>query len=275
VRPGQSIETGDGATVEVRYPDGTRLTVGEASELSLQANREKKDPAKRYFLRFGEVAGGVTPQPDGAPLRVTSVEGIARVEGTRFRITAGSGRTRLEVTRGRVRLTRRSDGKYVSVSAGEYAVAAAGVELAVKPLRAPVQPVQPKPPEMAVVSLTLIYSETGKTVPGFDPIQDGAVLDLNSLSSRKLNVRANVRGSPGSVTFWFDDKLLYTENGAPFMLAGDSSGPGGRTYGSWTPPPGAHTLRVTPFSEPVEGHSRPGGGEAGKSHEVRFEVVEK
>ena len=58
----------------------------------------------------------------------------ARVLGTKFTLAAATNATRLEVTEGGVQLTRSSDNMAVKVGSGQYAVAAAGYELAAQPL---------------------------------------------------------------------------------------------------------------------------------------------
>lgn len=115
-----------------------------------------------------------------------------------------------------------------------------------------------------VIGLTLINADTDQPVAGFDPIPDGAVLDLAKLPSRNLNIRANTRPAlVGSVRFVLDDKAVKTEDTAPYALGGDRDG----DYGPWTPAPGGHTLAVTAHSEPKA------GGVASKPLTIRFMVT--
>jgi hypothetical protein len=57
----------------------------------------------------------------------------ARVIGTRFALSVTTNSTRLDVTEGKVRFTRDSDSKFVKVSTGHYAIAAADSQLASLP----------------------------------------------------------------------------------------------------------------------------------------------
>ena len=117
-----------------------------------------------------------------------------------------------------------------------------------------------------VTSLTLINAETGKPVAGFDPIPDGATLNLSTLPTRRLNIRANTSPSRvGSVRFVLDGQSYQLENNAPYALAGNR----GSTYYAWTPSVGSHTLRVTPYS------ASGGKGSAGTAKTVDFKVVER
>ena len=85
-----------------------------------------------------------------------------------------------------------------------------------------------------VTSLTLIDAVTGEPVAGFDPIPDGATLNLSTLPTRRLNIRANTSPSRvGSVRFTLDGRSIL-ENNAPYALARNR----GSTY-STTPGPRA------------------------------------
>jgi MYXO-CTERM domain-containing protein len=94
-----------------------------------------------------------------------------------------------------------------------------------------------------VDSFTLIDADTDQ--PTIDPLADGATVNLAFLSSKNLNIRANVSGSPASVVFDLDGQTGYrVENTAPFALEGDTGG----DYAPWTPALGSHTLTATPFT---------------------------
>ena len=99
-----------------------------------------------------------------------------------------------------------------------------------------------------VTSLSLIASATGEAVAGYDPIPNGAVLNLVELPEQ-LSVRANT--SPqrvGSVSFDLNGDALRTENYSPYAIAGDA---GDSTLFPWTLPAlGEHSLSVTPYTGP-------------------------
>jgi hypothetical protein len=118
----------------------------------------------------------------------------------------------------------------------------------------------------AVVNLTLIDADTDQPMAGFDPLNDGAVLNLGTLPTRNWNLRANtVPATVGSVRFGLDGNPNYrTESAAPYALAGDSGG----NYAPWTPAVGPHSVEATPYE--LAG----GGGSAGASHLVTFTVLD-
>jgi CubicO group peptidase (beta-lactamase class C family) len=118
----------------------------------------------------------------------------------------------------------------------------------------------------AVTGFTLINADTDLPVPGFDPLNGGATLNLRTLPTRNLNVRANTSPSVvGSVRFSLDGNSTYrVENAAPYALAGDSGG----NYNPWTPSVGSHSVGATPYT------LSSGGGTAGTSKVITFTVVD-
>lgn len=118
----------------------------------------------------------------------------------------------------------------------------------------------------AVTGLTLIDADTNKPVPGFDPIQPGATLDLARLPAR-MNMRANVSGAVKSVWFGLDGNGNYRlQGGVPYSLCSDNGG-------DYEPcpaavfAPGAHSLLATPFT------AANGGGTAGLAASLTYTVV--
>ena len=105
-----------------------------------------------------------------------------------------------------------------------------------------------------VVGLTLINADNDAVLRR---LHMGDTLRLAGLPTSRLNIRADVwPGAPGSVVFGLDGADRHrVESGAPFALAGDQTG----DYNAWTPGPGAHTVRATPFSG-TGGSGTPGPG---------------
>ena len=116
-----------------------------------------------------------------------------------------------------------------------------GAELALYIRRQGVAP--PPPPPQAVVSSALIDADLDVDI---GPLQNGDTLNLSTLPTRHLNVRANTSPSPvGSVRFALDANGNYrTENTLAYSLAGDTGG----NYVAWTPSVGSHTLAATPYT---------------------------
>ena len=106
-----------------------------------------------------------------------------------------------------------------------------------------------------VVSLTLINADTDAPIPGYDPLPNGATLNLATLPTRRLNIRANTAPSTvGSVRFGYDAIASYrVENVAPYALVGDNPGP---DYNAWTPSLGTHSVTATPYTQASAGGTR-------------------
>ncbi|HYG76519.1 MAG TPA: Ig-like domain-containing protein [Planctomycetota bacterium] len=116
----------------------------------------------------------------------------------------------------------------------------------------------------AVVSLTLINADTDQDM---FTLTSGTTLNLATLPTRNLNVRANTNPAiVGSVRFGYDGNANYrTESGAPYAFASDNAG----NYFNWTPTLGAHTITATPFT------GGGGGGTPGTALVVSFTVIDQ
>lgn len=116
----------------------------------------------------------------------------------------------------------------------------------------------------SVAALVLINADTNQPIAGFNPIPDGATLNLATLPTKRLNVQAVTNPSViGSVRFRLNGSVHRTESTAPFALAGDTSG----DYLPWTPTLGQLTISATPYTEASA------AGTAGPSMTVRLNVV--
>ena len=134
VLEGAGVETeGAGSRVVVAYPDGTRLALGPDTAV----RKLSAAGGKRVDLSRGSVQARVARQPRALPMVFRTPHGEATVLGTTLRLIVDPARsTRLNVTEGRVRLTRLADGRSVVVTAGHTALAAPGVTLKARSLRA-------------------------------------------------------------------------------------------------------------------------------------------
>ncbi len=118
----------------------------------------------------------------------------------------------------------------------------------------------------AVIAFKLINAVTDQPVAGFDPMQDGAILNLDALTF-PLNVQAITDPSVvGSVVFQLTgpDPANRTENVAPYALFGDSGG----NFANGSFSLGNYTLTATPYSSIL------GQGTAGTPLVINFSVVQ-
>jgi hypothetical protein len=139
-----------------------------------------------------------------------------------------------------------------------------------------------------IESYTLIDADSETPVPGFDPIAEGAVLDLSTLPPN-LNVRANTRDPRvvlESVKFTLTQEgttiRSSTERARPYSLFGDFNlelqgtdtsidvdPPNIPNYGVWSlPANGAYVLLGVPFD-----HNTPSAGKAYGPLTLNFSLV--
>lgn len=113
-----------------------------------------------------------------------------------------------------------------------------------------------------VSSLVLVNAKTDQDIK---TLMNGDVIDLSTLPTEKLNIRAIVHpGKVGSVVFNLDNRYVVQENLAPYAIGGDNKG----DYRAWVLPEGQHTLTATPYDKAG------GKGKKGKAHSVSFTVVD-
>ncbi len=117
-----------------------------------------------------------------------------------------------------------------------------------------------------VASFTLINADTEQPI---QTLTNGSTLNLATLPSRNLNIRANTNPSTvGSVVFNLSgaQSKTVTESLAPYALFGDDTR---GDYFAWTPSVGSYTLKGTPYT------ASKGTGTAGTSLTVGFTVVDQ
>ncbi|MCB1062275.1 MAG: FecR domain-containing protein [Verrucomicrobiae bacterium] len=112
------IESASGSA-QLRFDDGTLVTLEGESELAISDSRQ----GKWLQLRSGRLSADVAAQPADAPLRITTPTAEAEVLGTALSLNANAEETGLAVDEGLVRLRRLVDGQSVEVPARHEAIA--------------------------------------------------------------------------------------------------------------------------------------------------------
>ena len=119
---------------------------------------------------------------------------------------------------------------------------------------------------LAVTNLALINADSDLPIPGFTALTPGTVLNLATLPTRNLNIRADVSGSAGSVQFGLNGNANFRiETFPPYALFGDSNG----DDNAGTFAVGSYALTATPFS---------GGGASGQAGQplaISFSVIDQ
>ncbi len=116
---------------------------------------------------------------------------------------------------------------------------------------------------LAVTYFTLIDANSDREIMA---LSDQMVIDLATLPSNSLTIRANTRANAASVYLELDNGTYSrSENSAPFSLYGDGAGP---NYQGAAFSLGTHKIRAIPY--PSTGL----GGTAGTALTVEFTVVD-
>ena len=98
-------------------------------------------------------------------------------------------------------------------------------------------------PAFAVTSFTLINAHTNQPIPGYDPLSDGDIINVDELPTHKLSVRANAPELVESVLMKIRTRERV-ENNAPYALFGDLQG----NYIGRTFRPNTYTISATAYS---------------------------
>ncbi len=250
IKPGEFLQTVEASTVRLEYVDGTMISVYPGSSIRLEKGAENK----RIHLLVGAIYADVAKQPENKPMVVNTPYAIATVVGTRFSLQVESSRTRLEVEEGEVELASKSEERILFVTAGYHAEAGPGADKdGIVPTEADEQIDYP---ELRVTAFSLIDAETDQVIPAFDPLPDGAVIDLKKTKSRHFNFLIHTEGSVGTVRSEWNGKVVkqlpghseYDES-RPFSVFGERKQPytrkhdftAGRLHA------GDHLLKATPY----------------------------
>ncbi|GAB3853106.1 hypothetical protein GCM10028822_21530 [Hymenobacter terrigena] len=116
-----------------------------------------------------------------------------------------------------------------------------------------------------VTSYTLVNADSNADI---QTLAAGATLNLATLPTRNLNIRANTNpATVGSVVFALSGTQTrsQTESVAPYALFSDNGG----AYNPWTPAVGSYSLTATPFA------SAGGAGTAGTPLTLAFSVIDQ
>jgi ferric-dicitrate binding protein FerR (iron transport regulator) len=116
--PGTLTLEGSESAADLRFEDGSSLTLSGVSEVSFPG-----DNGKRLFLRRGSISVEARRQSLKRPMVLGTPTAEVEVVGTRFSLTAQSGQTLVTVAEGRVRMRRLVDNASTEVSEGQMAVA--------------------------------------------------------------------------------------------------------------------------------------------------------
>jgi len=103
----------------------------------------------------------------------------------------------------------------------------------------------PNPPSNGSVTLTLINTSNSRPVSGFNPIREGAKVDLSKVG-RNLSIVANAPNGTSRVIFGYNGNNNFkTENLKPYAIAGDN---GSNDIKDWNYRTGNNTVSARAFN---------------------------
>lgn len=125
-----------------------------------------------------------------------------------------------------------------------------------------INPTSEKPNKNKKLSLSLINANSDLLIK---TMANGTTLDLASLPTHNLNIKASTSASVGSIIFRLTgpENKRTVESEAPYCLFRDRNG----DFQSWIPKAGSYSLTATPYSKAK------GGGKAGTPVTINFKVV--
>lgn len=278
IRPGEILATSAGGGAVLRLLNEETLFILTPNTRIWFAQDGR---ANLMHVDDGQVFCDVAPQKAGSQWRIITAQGETTVLGTRLAVNAAPDGTNVAVTSGRVRVTARDTLDSVEARAGfEVRLTRANATLIPLPLSEPTR----------VVSFSVVNADTGEAIAEFEPLTDGAVINLAALTTPRISLRANcepqvvsaVRFALSGIDAAGQPLQLshpetpafphHTEMSYPYFAAGD---PRRRGYGPvlppfpWTPPAGRYTLTATPYA------GKYGSGARGIPLTVNFEIIDR
>ena len=126
---GESVVLAADATATLGYADGTLVSLGASSQLTL-GGEDAEELGKCLRLSSGELSAEVAPQPPAQPLRIITPRCAITVLGTRLAVASGATE-QVQVDHGRIRVVRLADRSAAELIAGEQVDVTASGALAV------------------------------------------------------------------------------------------------------------------------------------------------
>jgi predicted outer membrane repeat protein len=95
--------------------------------------------------------------------------------------------------------------------------------------------------DTCVQRFTLINADTDAPIR---TLSNNDTINLASLTTRNLNIRAEFAGKVGHIDFTLTSSSPSSDADFPFAVFGDTNG----NFNAWTPAPGSYTLTATPYN---------------------------
>ncbi|GAA4465132.1 LamG-like jellyroll fold domain-containing protein [Novipirellula rosea] len=169
LQAGDVVNVPEHAVAAIHYDDGTRITLGPQTQVSLLELTRLNAASKYLELQRGTLTAHVKKQTPGKSLQITTPFAKFQVLGTRFTLQADAEMARLDVIEGQVRASGMKNSTVIDVEQGQYAVAETQSTLAAKPVE----------PRISKGLITLYRFDEGEGDVVHDVSQVAPPLDLH------------------------------------------------------------------------------------------------
>ena len=168
LQAGDVVNVSKNAVAAIHYDDGTRISLGPDTQVSLLELTRLNRASKNLDLQQGTLTADVKKQDAGRSLQITTLFADFQVLGTRFTLQADAEMSRLDVIEGQVRASDTGSTTSIDVRQGQYAVAETQSTLSAKPVK----------PRVTKGLIALYRFDEGQGSVVHDLSQVGAPLDL-------------------------------------------------------------------------------------------------
>ena len=223
-------------------------------------------------------------------MTITTEQAQLTVLGTQFSLSTSQEQTSLVVAEGSVKMK--------DINTKEEVTAEAGWQVKASPGNIKKFPIDYSNSLIKVKNLILVDPVKDETIPGFESLQDGALIDLSKIDSEYLNIYIDaeekyVGGVFLKILFFNVNKgkfvklypmsegnnkeLYYRKYTYPYFVFGNSRGSRQDKSLRWKPIPGQYKLTVTPHGYLKSRYNRPqdvhrGNNTLGESYTIEFTI---
>lgn len=280
---GDSVRTANNGSATLVFSSANlKLELEGDAHLALPEDAGKIGQPQHIELENGVLTASQEGPAPTKPFAITTPTADVNLQNTQLTIAASPTETRLDVHAGAVQLARKSDGKTVAVTGGQYAIAGSAVEMAALPFATPAREkeepevaVTPrveetkkeeplKPWEMNITGFRVLNAETGEAIPDLTPLFYGSVIEKKKFPKGFTVEAITSPEKVGSIVFELNGRQRVCVANTPPYTVSTAKGKG---FENIDLSPGMYNLRATPFTKPD------GKGKPGPYMVVRFQVI--
>jgi ferric-dicitrate binding protein FerR (iron transport regulator) len=299
--PGDSLRTANNGAATLYFENGQmKVELEGDAHLGLPKKSTPIAP-RRLELDRGVLTMQVDPGAKIGEVVVATPRADVNARTTNVTVAASDADTRVDVHAGDAEFTRKSDGKDLTISTGQYAIAGESVEMAALPFAQAAKEKEPETPavepaaaerpetverpaiangknpgrknetldetlnpwELNITGFHVVNAKTGERVPEMSPLFYGTVIEKRAFPQGFTIQAATSPEKIGSIVFALNGNRIFVANEPPYAVTAAKN----EGFEPWKLPPGVYNLRATPFTKPN------GQGKPGPHMIARFRIV--